>query len=450
VGGVVKRLSRPAKVLLLLLSLSLVACGGGSLSSKPTPSATESSTEAPTAPAETIASPTPQPPPQAVAVPDGQRILDRDKHLADDIGLRLAGTAREQEAADFIAGQLRDFGYSVSIQEFAISNEAGRQSSLTIHALTDRTFDAVPLGQSASGKVRGPLAPGGKGAAADLGEVRGKIALIARDRTNDSLTFQVKVQNAEAAGATAAIIYNDGPGNFLGNLSGASKIPAVSISQENGQTLIAEIQKGSEEAEVSVSPVGSVTSRNVIARPPGRDCETVSGGHYDSIVGPGASDNGSGTSTVVEIAGVIAQNGHMGSNCFVLFGAEEEGLLGSKFYVQSLDQAAKARLKAMFNYDMVGVGNDGWLLIGNPGLQGRGQSLADSLGIDTRLGSLGSNTSSDHASFVNAGIPALMLYRLTDNLLHTPQDVSSRVRPELLEQAARLGVALLESYNGGG
>ena len=60
-------------------------------------------------------------------------------------------------------------------------------------------------------------------------------------------------------------------------------------------------------------------------------------------------------------------------------------------------------------------------------------------------GQLANNTSSDHASFIAAGIPSLKIYRLTDTLLHTPQDVSARVRPELLEEAARIGLAVLAS-----
>ena len=41
-----------------------------------------------------------------------------------------------------------------------------------------------------------------------------------------------------------------------------------------------------------------------------------------------------------------------------------------------------------------------------------------------------------------------MFHRLEDNLLHTPQDVAGRVDPELLEQAARMGIALLGSLSG--
>jgi aminopeptidase YwaD len=66
-------------------------------------------------------------------------------------------------------------------------------------------------------------------------------------------------------------------------------------------------------------------------------------------------------------------------------------------------------------------------------------------------GALGNlrGASSDHASFQQAGIPAFMLHRQSDPLLHTPQDVIDRVKPELLQQAAQLGVGMLESLNTG-
>ena len=192
------------------------------------------------------------------------------------------------------------------------------------------------------------------------------------------------------------------------------------------------------------------TSRNVIGRPVSGRCETISGGHFDSVPqAPGASDNASGASAVLEIVAVLASKGEMGGNCFVLFGAEELGLVGSRYFVGSLDAVPRQHLKAMLNFDMVGVGDDGWLLIGNPELQQKGQSVAAALGIAAARGQLPTTTSSDYASFTSAGIPVLMFYRLTDNLLHTPQDVSDRVRPELLEEAARLGVAVLEALSAG-
>jgi Zn-dependent M28 family amino/carboxypeptidase len=115
--------------------------------------------------------------------------------------------------------------------------------------------------------------------------------------------------------------------------------------------------------------------------------------------------------------------------------------------VASLEEDERARLKAVLNFDMVGVGDENWLLVGSSELTQRAAVLAQSLGMEVQAGNLPSNTSSDHASFIAAGIPALMLHRRDDNLLHTPQDTVDRVRPELLEEAARLGVSMLESLN---
>lgn len=397
------------------------------------------------APAVTSAAPTARAGIPAFA-PDGQRIFGHVLQLADTIGLRNAGSSREQAAVDYVAGQLRSYGYAVSIQEFPISAESGREAALAERSPAQRTFSSLPFSGSGSGSVRARLLPAGKGSLAEFPPgSSGAVALIERG----DLLFNDKVANAQAVGARAVVIFNNQPGNFLGTLSQSSTLPALSISQEDGRALLNELSAGAVEVDVSVGAAGTAVSHNVIAKPPGRDCETITGGHLDSVVGPGASDNATGTATVLEIALVMSRNGRMGNNCFVLFGAEELGLVGSRAFVQSLDSAARSRIKAMFNYDMVGVGSDGWLLIGNANLQQRGATLADSIGIAVRRGNLPANTGSDHASFANAGIPALMLYRETDNLLHTPQDVTSRVRPELLEQAARIGVALIESFNGG-
>jgi aminopeptidase YwaD len=392
--------------------------------------------------------PAPSPPAsQAPLAPNGERILADVRQLADTIGPRPAGSAKEKEAADFIADRLRGLGYDVSIQEFSVNTESSRVSSLSVKS-PQKTISTVPFEGTAAGSVRANLIAAGIGRQGDFPTgARGKIALIERGE----LMFSEKVANAQAAGARGVIVFNNDTGIFYGSLQNRPNIPAVSISQAEGKALLSDLQSGDVEVDLVVGAAGQATSRNVVAKPPGRDCTTVSGGHYDSVPqAPGASDNGTGTSTVLEMAAVVAGKGEMGSNCFVLFGGEELGLNGSKFYVQSLDPSAKQRLKAMLNFDMVGVGDEGWLLIGNADLQQRTATLASSMGIQVARGQLGNNTSSDHASFIQAGIPALMFYRLNDSLLHTPQDVSSRVQPELLEQAARLGVSVIESLNDGG
>ncbi len=66
------------------------------------------------------------------------------------------------------------------------------------------------------------------------GDFIGKVALIKRGE----ISFQDKVNNAYNAGAIATIIYNNEPGIFFGTLTYDSSIPAVSISQLDGESLV--------------------------------------------------------------------------------------------------------------------------------------------------------------------------------------------------------------------
>ncbi len=443
--------SRRVFVTLSLILLYLAAaCSNTASSSDQTATAisTRESTTPESTSAPAVATTAPTATPSFVldpARPNGERILELVRALSVTIGPRPAGSDSELAAAQYIAGLLRSFGYDVELQEFPIGREVGRQSALRVNAPQERTIPSVPLANSGTGAVQGVLVTAALGHAADIPpEAQNAILLIERGE----LFFQEKIANSQAAGALGVIIYNNEPGSFFGTLQSTSDIPALSISQVEGQLLAEQLSDGPFEVEVSVAALSDAVSFNVIARPPGTECETVSGGHYDSVVqAAGASDNASGTATVIEIAAVLASRGTMHANCFVLFAAEEPSLIGSRAFVNSLSADQQARLQVMLNFDMVGVGTDGWLLIGSFEEQQWGLAIAETLGIAAIQGQIPVTTSSDHASFIDAGIPALMLHRTTDNLLHTPQDTIERVRAELLEEAARLGVALLESLS---
>jgi aminopeptidase YwaD len=393
--------------------------------------------------------PLPSPPPAPKAPvprePDGARILADVKYLAEEIGPRTAASPAEKRAAEYIGDRLRSLGYDVSYHEFAASSEASRTSTL---ATQGRVVASAPFeGSGAAPSFTGPLVAAGIGKPEQFpGNANGSIVLLERGE----LLFDQKVRNAQNAGARGVIIYNIETGLYSGSLSFGATIPAIAISRAEGLKLVADLERGPVNVEITVSELGKGMSRNVVAKPPGKDCTTISGGHYDSVqVSPGANDNASGTGTVMEIAAVIASKGDLGSNCFVLFGAEEPGLIGSRAYVASLDQAARQKIKAMLNFDMTGFGDAGWILIGTSDLQRRAMDQAQALGItQVRSGGLPRNSSSDHASFISAGMPALFYYHSEDGLLHTPQDKADRLNPKYLEEAARMGVAMIESFNG--
>lgn len=108
-------------------------------------------------------------------------------------------------------------------------------------------------------------------------------------------------------------------------------------------------------------------SNNLIADWPGgpADQTVMFGAHLDGVsAGPGINDNGSGSATLLENALVLAQkNPTMTKHVrFAWWTDEEQGLNGSKFYVNQLTSTQKTAIKAYYNFDMVGSTNGGYFI----------------------------------------------------------------------------------------
>jgi len=80
----------------------------------------------------------------------------------------------------------------------------------------------------------------------------------------------------------------------------------------------------------------------------------IIGGHYDSLNGPGANDNGSGTVLLLEIAKQLANIPTAYSIKFIHFSGEERGLRGSNHYATNVMEANNLDVKFMLNIDQVG------------------------------------------------------------------------------------------------
>jgi aminopeptidase YwaD len=364
------------------------------------------------------------------------------KALAVDIGPRPAGSDAEAEAARYIGDQLHSYGYVVEEQTFEFTSELGREAFLQVRVPEPQDLKSSAFTGSAADHVEGKLVFAGLGRPDEFppGGLQGGVALLRRGE----IYFADKVRNAVDAGASAAVIFNDSPDFFEGALGTEGAIPVVSISGEDGERLLTLLEQAPVEVSVEVGPPVEATSRNVVGRPADGRCETVAGGHFDSVPqAPGASDNASGTATVLELARTVAALHLPGDHCFVLFGAEELGLLGSRHFVETLGEAQRHELRAMLNFDMTGVG-ESWLLIGSPELVALAAQVAAGAGIEATPSEQPQGVGSDHQSFLNAGLPAIWVFRVTDNLLHTPQDTADRVQPHQMEEAATLGLLLLE------
>ncbi|QDT14020.1 M28 family metallopeptidase [Alienimonas californiensis] len=122
---------------------------------------------------------------------------------------------------------------------------------------------------------------------------------------------------------------------------------------------------GYEDVTLEEFPVARTTRFNVVATKPGRtrpDEIVVLGAHFDSRnkddadargPAPGADDNASGTSAVLEIARRLANVPTARTVRFVLFSGEEQGLIGATAHAEAL-KAAGANVVLMANLDMVG------------------------------------------------------------------------------------------------
>lgn len=189
---------------------------------------------------------------------------------------------------------------------------------------------------------------------------------------------------------------------------------------------------------------GGRQTLNVVAERPGTASDEERRlvyvvGHLDSIneaggtsaPAPGADDNASGAAGVLEIARVLATTTAQHSLRLVLFGGEEQGLHGSRIHVAGLSDAERSRISMVINMDMIGRLNTAApsvLLEGAPGSQHVIDALAQAAQDTSDLEVFVSLApfASDHVSFIDAGLPAVLTIEGEDQLNtdeHTPRDI---------------------------
>lgn len=161
------------------------------------------------------------------------------------------------------------------------------------------------------------------------------------------------------------------------------------------------------------------TGYNLIADWPGGDTNQVimSGSHLDSVTaGAGINDNGSGSAAVLETALAVSRAGfHPTKHLrFAWWGAEELGLVGSRYYVNSLSTANRSKISGYLNFDMIGSPNPGYFVYDDdPAIEKTFKEYYAGLGVPTEIETEGDGRS-DHAPFKNAGVPVGGLFSGAD------------------------------------
>jgi len=297
---------------------------------------------------------------------------------------RNSGEPGYKASADYVANLMRQAGYDVTEQPYTFDYFAFQGTpSLSENAPNSRAFTLVDEwspGQSQGATTAdvqpsgGILIPstGGSTAGCDPadfnGFVAGRVALIQRG----TCTFSEKIANAQAAGASGVLIFNEGntderSGPFAGSLSSVPSIPVGFIPFADGQELFNAyndaVANQTALPNVSLNIQGiedpNRTDWNVIADSKGGDPDhvLVIDAHLDAIYGAGMLDNASGSATILRIAQLMKHNRPINKLRFIWFGGEELGELGSTHYVSTLPPDDLAKIKYDLDADVTASPN---------------------------------------------------------------------------------------------
>ena len=314
-----------------------------------------------------------------------QAIADANPSPADGHPSRNSGEPGYKASADYVAHMMTQAGYDVHIQtykfdyfaytgiptlsevspiahDYAVTTEFNPgQSTGTANA------SLQPAGGIVIPPTPTPSSASGCTAADFSGFVPGRIALIQRG----TCTFSQKVQNAQDAGASGVIIFNEGnPGRtevFGGSLSSIPTVPVAFTSFAIGSDLLTQYKQAV--ANNTALPTMNLTIKgivkpstddyNVIADSKGGDPNhvVVVDAHLDAIYGAGMLDNASGSATILDIAQQMKNVNPRNKLRFIWFGGEELGLFGSAAYINSLSSSDKSHIGYDLDADVTATPN---------------------------------------------------------------------------------------------
>jgi Zn-dependent M28 family amino/carboxypeptidase len=305
---------------------------------------------------------------------------------------RATGTPGHVASVDYVRSKMEAAGFNVSLQQFEadifFEQSPAAFEQTAPNATTYQRFDGQDgvwyiADFSGDGDVTAEAVvvdftePTTQASASDSGceasdydglDVTGKVVLLQRGTCD----FGLKGEIAAAEGAAAAVIFNEGtigaPDRndvLIPTLAGYNvTIPVIGTDYATGRSLVDLANAGSVTLRVKVDGFinENVKTNNIIAETPGgrADRTVVVGGHLDSVyTGPGINDDGSGVSTMLETAEQMKALKITPRNKvrFIFFSGEEQGLLGSDYYVSQLTKKQIQDISVMLDFDMLASPN---------------------------------------------------------------------------------------------
>ena len=349
--------------------------------------------------------------------------------------VRYGGTPAEKQAADFILSEVEKAGGKAELMPFQIAASTYTSHVTKVVAPYELEIATVPFGMC--GNVPAPgkdlkFFYAEEGTARDfLGhdDLSGYVVMV-NAVTLDVYKELVK-RNASAIFAIMGKHYNNNgeAGMYSRNLRPKfleqGVIPTFYINAHDATELV---RNGAEMIHIELEQTdGEATSHDVIAVIEGTEKPEeaiVLTGHFDSLpVGPGAWDNATGSAALMGLYLYFLENAPKRTMYFVWCGSEEQGLLGSKAFIEQHAELVEKNIKFCFNFDMCGtvLGPNNIMITGDKNLEDFVDAFCREVGYSarTRVGV----HSSDSAPFADKGIPGIGISRGTKTAeIHTSYD----------------------------
>ena len=412
-------------------------------------------------------------------VKDHAEVVARVEYLADQIGPRLTGSEQLRTAQRWALAEMKKLGAENVHEEpydFGLAWTRGVDSArlLTHNGLRFRV-DQLAWSPATKGVVQGEVmlvdARNLEELQAYKGKLKGKILLrtnpndkrppLPRRTGGDMASFQAEqsamTQFLLEEGALAVLSMSGRKNGLSFTTSGPGRdpkkpaIPAAYVPQEPYKMLIRQVA-GKEPVRLELSLGGTFSSKpvqafNVIGEIRGTELPNevvIVGAHLDSWdLGTGATDNATGSSICLELLRALQATGLKPKRTLrvVLFSGEEEGLLGSRAYVEA-HKAELDAVQAVIVHDM-GTG-----MVRGFDLQAREDSrglMAQAIAPLNDLGvhelSLRVMNSTDHAPFDRAGVPAFAAIQdpvdYFEGTHHSQMDYPDHLQSDQLIQGAQ-------------
>ncbi|KAF2741234.1 aminopeptidase-like protein Y [Polyplosphaeria fusca] len=387
-------------------------------------------------------------------------------------GNRAFGLPGYAASVDYILSRTKDSKNFVTwVQDFPALFQ--NVDSITF-SVSNTSYTVIGLAYSPSTTIEGYTAPlivgaSGPEGCTDAGysglDVKGKIVLVQRGSCPDGTTLAGRMKPAAKAGAMAVIIYNDietpVTAGTLSNPNPEEYVPTGYINKDDGELLVQKLQSGESIAAYfqQTQTVETRITQNVFTETKDGDPTNVImlGAHLDSVqAGAGINDDGSGSTLIMEIKTALEKFKVKNKVRFAWWGAEENGLLGSKYYTKNLNATTANNILAYLNFDMVSKGYFGVFdgdgsthgLAGPPGSDAIEKIFVDDLtskGINVTAARF--TGGSDYQSFMNIGKPVGGMHTGTgveqDPCYHQACDTIDNPEPATLTVNAKAAAHVL-------